>query len=67
MTRNYGMPGNDGYREIIDGEEIRKCCGNCRYCEKGPGENRFRCRRHKIETYFAAQCSECEPYLGTEG
>ena len=67
MATNHGMTWNDGRRETVSGDGIRKCCGNCRYCEKSAGENRFRCRRHKIETYFAGQCGECELDWVTEG
>ena len=53
-------------REISAGEAADRCCGKCRHCEKGQGE-KLRCRRHKIETYFAAMCKECEPCMAPEG
>ena len=54
------QPVNSGmYREGNAVETVERCCGKCRYCEWKQGE-KLRCRRHKIETYFAAMCRECE-------
>lgn len=67
MKQNRERAGNAGRRETIAGEKSLKCCGNCRYCEKGTGGSSLRCRRHKIETYFAALCGECEIMIAPEG
>ena len=56
---------NGRIRETNAGEAPDRCCGKCRFCERKQGEQ-LRCRRHKIETYFAAMCRECEPCMTPE-
>ena len=42
-------------------DESGRCCGKCRSCEKAASGKKMRCRRHKIETYFAAMCGDFQP------
>ena len=60
------QPVNSGLcGELHAGEAPERCCGKCRYCERKQGE-KLRCRRHKIETYFAGMCRECEPCMAAK-